>query len=78
MWQGYIEKDGIYYDFCKEFNTELVQIHVSGHAYLSTLKKLSRALKSKRLIPIHTLYADKFKSHFDNVHMVDDNVPIEI
>lgn len=78
MWQGYLEKDGSYYDFCNEFNAELVKIHVSGHAYLNTLKKLSRALKPKKLLPIHTLSGDKFKSHFDNVHFVNDNIPIEL
>lgn len=78
MWQGYMEKDSYYEDFCREYNAELIQIHVSGHAYLNDLKKLAGALKPKKLVPIHTLSGDDFYSHFKNVVRYDDSVPFEV
>ena len=64
MWQGYLKKDNYYNDFCSEFNVDLVQIHVSGHAYLNDLKRFAGALKPKKLVPIHTLSGKNFDSHF--------------
>lgn len=78
MWQGYLEEDGNYKDFCSEYNAALIQIHVSGHAYLKDLKKLSDALKPKKLIPIHTLSGKDFGSYFKNVVRYDDSVPFEV
>ncbi|NRB43063.1 MAG: hypothetical protein HRU20_32120 [Pseudomonadales bacterium] len=45
-------------------------IHTSGHAYLSHLKSFSAAIKPKVLIPIHTLKANTFAEHFENVKIV--------
>ena len=78
MWQGYLVKNSYYEDFCHEYNAELVQIHVSGHAYLNDLKKLSNALKPKKLVPIHTLSGDDFKSYFENVTLYDDSIPFVV
>ncbi len=78
MWPGYLEKDNYYYDFCKNFNTELVKVHVSGHAYYDALKNLAHALKPKALIPVHTLSGDDFSNHFENVVRVDDGVTFNV
>jgi len=78
MWPGYLEKDNYYFNFCKEFDAELVKVHVSGHAYLDSLKSLSHALKPKILIPVHTLSGDDFSKHFENVVRVTDGVAFEI
>ncbi len=78
MWQGYLEKDRTYNEFCSTFNMDLIHIHVSGHACLNDLKKLSNALKPKKLVPIHTLSGNEFESYFNNVYSYDDQVPFEI
>jgi ribonuclease J len=78
MWPGYLEKENYYFNFCKEFNAELVKVHVSGHAYLDSLKSLAHALKPEILIPVHTLSGDDFSKHFKNVVRVTDGVAFDI
>ena len=78
MWPGYLKKDNYYYDFCKDSNTELVKVHVSGHAYYDALKSLAHALKPKALIPVHTLSGDDFSNHFDNVVRINDGDTFDI
>jgi len=78
MWQGYLDIDSYYEDFCNEYNVEITQIHVSGHAYLKDLKRFAEALNPKKLVPIHTLSGDDFSKHFKNVTMIDDATPFEV
>jgi len=78
MWKGYLDKDSYHQDYCNEYNAELVQVHVSGHAYLNDLKRFTRALKPKKLVPIHTLSGNDFESHFENVTLYDDSTPFEV
>ena len=78
MWSGYLEKDSSWLNFCNENKMDLVKIHVSGHAYLKDLKRLTGALKPKKLIPIHTLSRESFDSHFENVALYDESVPFEV
>ena len=46
--------------------------HASGHAYLNDLKKLAAAVAPQRLVPIHSLAADRFAEHFDHVERHED------
>ncbi len=78
MWQGYLDRDNSFSDFCSEFELELLQIHVSGHAYLKQLQQFANALKPNKLVPIHTLAGEDYKNHFDNVFIYDDQVPFEV
>ncbi len=52
--------------------------HTSGHAPIEDLQKFATALKPKMLVPIHTEFGSKYKKLFDNVHVIDDNQPLEI
>jgi ribonuclease J len=78
MWPGYLERDSYYYDFCDKHNTELLKVHVSGHAYFEDLKKLAEALNPGILVPVHTLCGDDFTKHFNNVVRVDDGSELSI
>ncbi len=78
MWQGYLEKDGRYENFCAQYNAELTHIHVSGHAYLDDLKRLAQALNPTQLVPVHTISKDIFSSCFNNTRLYDDSQPFEI
>jgi len=78
MWQGYLDRDNFFSEFCSEFGLELLQIHVSGHAYLKQLQQFANALKPKKLVPIHTLAGEDFKKHFDNVFIYEDQVPFKV
>jgi ribonuclease J len=72
MWPGYLEKNSYYYDFCNQYQIKLLKVHVSGHAYLDSLKRLANALKPKMLVPVHTLSGDDFSNYFDNVVRIHD------
>jgi len=78
MWSGYLKKDSAFQNFCDEFHADLIQIHVSGHAYLSDLKKLACALNAKKVIPIHTLNRNTYSKHFKNVTRIEDGVAFKI
>ena len=78
MWQGYLEGDSAYSDFCARFNAELTQVHVSGHAYLADLKALVQALNPKQVIPVHTLCRDEFPTHFKSVTLLEEGVPLSL
>jgi ribonuclease J len=52
-------------------------IHTSGHATLSDIKKLLKAVKPKRIVPIHTEKPELLKSLFEkdgftNVELWED------
>jgi len=78
LWAGYLDKNSATDDFCKKYKIEMIKIHTSGHAYLKDLQRLSIALKSKALIPVHTSNSNDFGRYFSNVVQLDDGVPFEI
>jgi ribonuclease J len=48
--------------------------HTSGHAPVEDLKRLAAALKPRKLVPIHTEYAENFSNSFENVMTLQDGV----
>lgn len=69
QWDGYIRdktKVAIFWDFMRENGLKLEHIHTSGHATVDILRQLARALKPKRIIPIHTEHPERFKEYFGN------------
>ena len=78
MWQGYLEKDQGYLNLCNDFKIQLIQIHTSGHAYIKDLKSIVEAFKPKKIVPIHTISSEEFKSNFNNVRLYDDSIPFSI
>jgi ribonuclease J len=78
MWKGYLDKDASYEAFCKKYSLMMRNIHVSGHAYLKDLKRFCKALKAKKIIPVHTLQGEMFSDLFDNVYRYEDGVTFEI
>lgn len=76
LWDGYItrktpdaEKT---LDFIKRNNLQKKHIHTSGHATLQILKEFAKAIKPKKLVPIHTNEPNKYKELFDHVTVWDD------
>jgi mRNA degradation ribonuclease J1/J2 len=55
-----------------------VFLHTSGHATLSNLKRLAKALSPQVLIPIHSYYSELFSKYFANVHCLEDGGGFEI
>ena len=53
-------------------NIDFHDIHTSGHAMVKILQELAEAIGAKKLVPIHTEYANSYNKYFSNVLMVDD------
>jgi len=70
MWQGYIKTQPSFAELESLSETKWQYIHTSGHAYLSHLKSFAFAINAKALIPVHTLKANTFSEHFDNVEIL--------
>lgn len=85
QWQGYLQfKNSEYFGaenmaaYRDDPQVNFVYAHTSGHATVMDLKKFAAALKPKKLIPIHTEFSDKFKEHFDDVHVMNNDQTLHI
>ena len=56
----------------------LYNVHTSGHADVSTLKRLVSQLNPEKVIPIHTFRPEMYKELFNNVVEIADGQEIEI
>ena len=73
MWEGYTEEVEFYKTiaYFKRKGLEKHSVHVSGHAYFSTICKLVENKKPKHIIPIHTEHPEIFAKEFGNrVHIL--------
>jgi ribonuclease J len=59
-------------------NIDFYDVHTSGHAAVSDLQKLAKALNPKMLLPIHTEHADGYGNYFSNVRVTDDGEVLSI
>lgn len=77
MWHGYLER-GDLEQFLRSNGIPLIEIHTSGHAYVSQLQKMADALKPRFVIPIHTFYPEKYSEMFPNVIQLKDGEVMDI
>jgi len=77
MWHGYLERSDLG-QFLETHNIPITEIHTSGHAYVSQLKRLAAALKPRFIIPIHTFYPEKYPEIFQNVIQLKDGEIMEL
>ncbi len=73
MWDGY--QEGIEFhktiEYFEQRGLKANQIHVSGHAYFSTIRKLINNKNPKHIIPIHTEHPEIFQREFGSrVHVM--------
>lgn len=69
MWEGY-KTESRYMEleaYLKAQNFKCVQRHVGGHADTETIKALLSALEPKSILPIHTLYPERFSDFSDKI-----------
>ncbi len=76
QWHGYLERDnnkpGNLQELLDTCHIPLVEIHTSGHAYISQLQRLAAALHPHHIIPIHTFYPEKYPDMFPDVIQLKD------
>lgn len=83
QWEGYLKEE--HKTFCTDnINTlksdsdiSFQVIHTSGHATVPDLMKFAKAIKSNKIVPIHTAFPEKFKTEFEkegfnNITLWDD------
>ncbi len=76
MWSGYIEKEDKLKNFIneiKDMGIEFKEIHTSGHADITSMKKLNEIINPDNTIIIHTENREKGKNIFNNVIDLKDN-----
>jgi ribonuclease J len=81
MWKGYQEDPSMKYfirGLTKGDDSLLYNAHTSGHADVSTLKRLVSRLRPDKVIPIHTFRPEMYKELFNNVVEIADGQEIEI
>ena len=52
--------------FLDRHNIAFKELHTSGHAILSDLKRFAAAMNPDTIVPIHTEYPDDYRDHFGN------------
>lgn len=74
LWSGYLNEDYMvkFQDWLRERGIPMTQIHTSGHASIKDLTRFSNAIVPKKLVPIHTFEASRFKEYFDKVENKKD------
>ena len=84
MWKGYLSSEGsmsfskTYAAVQKMENVDFEHVHTSGHATLSTLKAMTKAISPKYLVPIHTEGKNQYVEHFSSVKMLEDGEAFQI
>ena len=76
MWDGYIEKEEKLQEFIKELekmNIEFIELHTSGHADYTAMKKLNKIVEPSSTIIIHTENSKEGTKIFNNVEIIEDN-----
>jgi ribonuclease J len=74
LWAGYLEGAGEkrMAGLLEARKVPLERHHVSGHAYLTDLQRLTSAIAPFRVVPIHTFAPDRFGEHFADVERHED------
>lgn len=89
QWDGYLKKEHQQYftDTINKLKDEsgisFQIIHTSGHATVPDLIKFAKAIDSKKLVPIHNEYPEKFKiafekEGFENIVLWEDGKEYEV
>jgi len=78
QWEGYLKRKDRstinFLNFIKDFDLKIEPVHTSGHATINKLKALAKAIKPKeKIIPIHTLFPEKFIEYFGSKAMLLPN-----
>lgn len=74
MWPGYL-RDGSSKGLVEFLERAVIPMrvhHSSGHAFISDLQRLAKALAAKRLVPIHSFAGDRFEEFFERVDRQPD------
>ena len=80
QWPGYLDlpSGASTRDFCQRYDIPITIHHTSGHAGITDLQRLAKALKPGRVVPIHTSAPEMFDKHFNSVDQHQDGMSWEV
>ena len=81
MWKGYWDRVGMQNlkNWVEQAGMRFQYAHTSGHAVTADLKRLARALRPVKIVPIHTTCPDEYETYFEApVTVAQDGVPIVV
>ena len=58
--------------FGEEQQMDVIHLHTSGHADLTTLHEIVNACNPGRVIPVHTECPERYSGEFANVEILQD------
>lgn len=79
LWHGYLEREADSTErWCRERGVGFEELHTSGHASESDLKRFIRRLNPRSVVPVHSFAPERFRRFCDNVTIARDGVGIEV
>jgi ribonuclease J len=76
LWEGYLKGES-FFPFLNWLNCHRIamsQLHTSGHASISDLQRLARAINARTVVPIHSFEPGRFPEFFDKVEIKKDGM----
>jgi ribonuclease J len=76
LWEGYLKEESIspFLNWLDQHRIPMSQIHTSGHASISDLQRVAKAINAKTVVPIHSFEAERFPEFFERVKIKQDGV----
>jgi ribonuclease J len=76
LWNGYLKEESFspFLIWLDRHGIPMSQLHTSGHASISDLRRLAKAINAKTVVPIHSFEPGRFPELFDKVEIKEDGV----
>jgi ribonuclease J len=76
LWDGYLKEESMspFLNWLDRHGIPMSQIHTSGHASISDLQRLARAINAKTVVPIHSFEPGRFPEFFESVEIKQDGI----
>jgi ribonuclease J len=76
LWEGYLKDESIspFLNWLDRHGILMSRIHTSGHASISDLQRLARAINAKMVVPVHLFKAERFPEFFERVEIKQDGI----
>jgi ribonuclease J len=85
QWLGYIDEarattkgEKSFAQYRKADDINFVYAHTSGHAVVEDLQAYARAVRAKKLIPVHTEFPDDYAALFEDVYRLEDGMVLAL
>ena len=76
LWEGYLKEESIspFLNWLDHHKVPMSHIHTSGHASISDLQRLAKAINAKTVVPIHSFEPLQYPNYFANVAIKQDGI----